>query len=157
MIMIGKIWKKMIYNHSWSWSDRKWSAITIRYPQLCLYITVCMIFSQKSILESLWYAYLDIKALKVRNVWCYKRFILCPSCWSPFIALQKHSALKVNLKVKCLTSRFYRKAQFWIVLHSSEIRGLRSTLCPREMLQNLPYFMYKQTHVVFFIFHFVQL
>ena len=25
------------------------------------------------------------------------------------------------------------------------------------MLQNLPYFMYKKTHVVFFVFHFVQL
>ena len=42
-------------------------------------------------------------------------------------------------------------------IHSSEIRGLRSTFCPREMLQNLPYFMYKKTHVVFFVFHFVQL
>ena len=30
-IMIGKNWKNMIYDHSWLWSDRKWSAITIRY------------------------------------------------------------------------------------------------------------------------------
>ena len=29
--------------------------------------------------------------------------------------------------------------------------------CSREMLQNLPYFMHKKTHVVFFVFHFVQL
>ena len=29
--------------------------------------------------------------------------------------------------------------------------------CSRETLQNLPYFMYKKTHVVFFVFHFVQL
>ena len=28
--------------------------------------------------------------------------------------------------------------------------------CPSEMLQNLLYFMYKKTHVVFFVFHFVQ-
>ena len=41
--------------------------------------------------------------------------------------------------------------------HSSEIRGLSSTKCSSEMLQNLLYFMYKKTHVVFFIFHFLQL
>ena len=44
-----------------------------------------------------------------------------------------------------------------LVLHSSEKRGLRSTFCPRETLQNLLYFMHKKTHVVFFVFHFVQL
>ena len=42
-------------------------------------------------------------------------------------------------------------------VHSSEIRGLRSTKCFSEILQNLLYFMYKKTHVVFFVFHFVQL
>ena len=41
--------------------------------------------------------------------------------------------------------------------HSSEKRGLRSTKCSSETLQNLLYFMYKKTHVVFFVFHFVQL
>ena len=41
--------------------------------------------------------------------------------------------------------------------HSSEIRGLRSTKCSSATLQNLLYFMYKKTHVVFFVFHFVQL
>ena len=41
--------------------------------------------------------------------------------------------------------------------HSSEIRGLRSTKCSSEMLQNLLCFMYKKTHVVLFVFHFVQL
>ena len=40
--------------------------------------------------------------------------------------------------------------------HSSEIRGLRSTKCSSETLQNLLYFMYKKTQVVFFVFHFVQ-
>ena len=39
--------------------------------------------------------------------------------------------------------------------YSSEIRGLRSTKYSREMLQNLLYFMYNKTHVVFFVFHFV--
>ena len=41
--------------------------------------------------------------------------------------------------------------------HSSEIRGLRSKKCSSETLQNLLYVMYKKTHVVVFIFHFVQL
>ena len=41
-------------------------------------------------------------------------------------------------------------------MHSSEIRGLRSTKCSSKTLQNLLYFMYKKTHVVFFVFHFVQ-
>ena len=41
--------------------------------------------------------------------------------------------------------------------HSSEIRGLRSTKCSSETFQNLLYFMYKKTHVVFLVFHFVQL
>ena len=44
-----------------------------------------------------------------------------------------------------------------IVYHSSEIRGLCSTKCSSETLQNLLYFMYKKTHVVFFVFHLVQL
>ena len=44
-----------------------------------------------------------------------------------------------------------------LTIHSSEIRGLRSTKCSSETLQNLLYFMYKKTHVVFFVFHFVQL
>ena len=42
-------------------------------------------------------------------------------------------------------------------LHSSEKRGLRSTNCSSKTLQNLLYFMYKKIHVVFFVFHFVQL
>ena len=42
-------------------------------------------------------------------------------------------------------------------VHSSEIRGLRSTKCSSVSLQNLLYFMYKKTHVVLFVFHFVQL
>ena len=41
--------------------------------------------------------------------------------------------------------------------HSSEIRGLRSTKCSSKTLQNLLYFMCQKTHVVFFVFHFVQL
>ena len=42
-------------------------------------------------------------------------------------------------------------------VHSSEIRGLRLMKLPSEMLQNLLYFMYKKTHVVLFVFHFMQL
>ena len=40
--------------------------------------------------------------------------------------------------------------------HSSEISGFRSMKCSSETLQNLLYFMYKKTHVVLFVFHFVQ-
>ena len=43
------------------------------------------------------------------------------------------------------------------IFHSSEIRGLCSTKCSSEMLQNLLYFMYTKTYLVFFIFHFMQL
>ena len=35
-----------------------------------------------------------------------------------------------------------------------EIRGLRSTKCSNETLQNLLYFMYEKTHVFFFCFSF---
>ena len=44
-------------------------------------------------------------------------------------------------------------------LHSSEIRGLHSTKCSSEMLQNLLYFYNKKTHVssFCFVFHFEQL
>ena len=51
----------------------------------------------------------------------------------------------------------YHYANDVIALHSLEIRGFCSTKCSSEMLQNLLYFMYKKTHVVFFVFHFVQL
>ena len=46
---------------------------------------------------------------------------------------------------------------YLLTCHSSEIRGLCSTKCSSETLQKLLYFMYKKTHVVFFVFHFVQL
>ena len=42
-------------------------------------------------------------------------------------------------------------------IHSSEIRGWCLMKWPSKTLQNLPYFMYKKIHVVFFVFHFVQL
>ena len=40
------------------------------------------------------------------------------------------------------------------IFHSSEVRGLCSTKCSSEMLQNLLYFMYKKTHVFFVCFSF---
>ena len=43
------------------------------------------------------------------------------------------------------------------ILESSEKIGLHSTKCSSETLQNLLYFTYKKTHVVFFVFHFIQL
>ena len=44
-----------------------------------------------------------------------------------------------------------------ILGHSSEIRGLCSTKCSSETIKNLLHFMYKKIHVVFFVFHFMQL
>ena len=41
-----------------------------------------------------------------------------------------------------------------VLVHSSEIRGLRSTKCSSETLQSLLYFMSKKTHVVLFRFSF---
>ena len=61
-----------------------------------------------------------------------------------------------NLNVM-LSFKFQNFNYFLILPHSSEIRGLCSTKCSSETLQNLLYFMYKKTHVVFFVFHFMQL
>ena len=70
----------------------------------------------------------------------------------------------LTLGVKNLTQdmSFKRNGTFFFIFHcteNSEIRGLCSTKCSSETLQNLLYFMYKKrkTHVVFFVFHFVQL
>ena len=63
----------------------------------------------------------------------------------------KEFTLLYGISLKCENIDDY-------IYHSSEIRGLRSTKCFSETLQNLLYFMYyKKTHVVFFVFHFVQL
>ena len=44
-----------------------------------------------------------------------------------------------------------------VTFHSSEKRGLYSTFCPLEMLQNLPCLCKKKIHVASFVFHFEQL
>ena len=41
---------------------------------------------------------------------------------------------------------------YTIYCHSSEKRGLRSTFCSDETLQNLPYLLKKKTHIVFVLF-----
>ena len=41
--------------------------------------------------------------------------------------------------------------------HTSKINGLCSIINSKKTLQTLLYFMYKKTHVVFFVFHIVQL
>ena len=62
---------------------------------------------------------------------------------------------------KTLTTTFSVCRLRWdeelILLHSSEIRGLCSTKSSSETLQNLLYFMYKKTHVVFSFFIFFYL
>ena len=40
-------------------------------------------------------------------------------------------------------------------IHSSKIRGLSSMKCSSKMLWNLSYSMYKKTHIVFVVFHFI--
>ena len=67
------------------------------------------------------------------NTWFYTTKII--SCLQHIISV-----------IKCFNSSIYT-----YLLHSSEIRGLRSTNCYSETLQNLLYFMYKKTHVGFFI------
>ena len=49
-------------------------------------------------------------------------------------------------------SSIYKELYQLCCLHSSEMRGLRSTKCSSKTHQNLLYFMYKKTHVVFFSF-----
>ena len=71
--------------------------------------------------------------------------------WIKFLSSLHHN--------KCF-SRALSKNKFLfldMLAHSLEITGLRSMKCSSETLQNLLYFMYKKTHVVFFVFHFVQL
>ena len=41
---------------------------------------------------------------------------------------------------------------FFGLIHTSEKRGLHSTFCSGETLQNLPYLWKKKTHIVFFSF-----
>ena len=51
-----------------------------------------------------------------------------------------------SLRERLLSSEF----EFYqLPMHSSEIRGLRSTKRSSKMLQNLLYFMYKKTHIGF--------
>ena len=65
------------------------------------------------------------------------------------------SSIAFNNRVKYLFLYFRIAKQYYY--HSSEIRGLLTMKCSSETLQNLLYLMYKKTHVVFFVFHFVQL
>ena len=77
--------------------------------------------------------------------------------------LNKSSNIKKYITLLCEIALFksnlgiiMKKKHYCYTIHSSEIRGLHSTKCSSETLQNLLYFMYKKTHVVFSIFHFVQ-
>ena len=54
-------------------------------------------------------------------------------------------------------SKFALLLEYEKLQHSSQFQGLCLTKSSCKMLQNLPYFMYKKTNVVFFLFHFVKL
>ena len=115
----------------------------------------------------------DPKVLKV-NLWCQKSYLgrryiynirlsyfgswtflfrvcVLHRAWNCTVAIKSFSSINI-IKLSCqFTEGHYPYP------HSSEIRGLRSTKCSSETLQNLLYFMYKKTHAVFLVFHFVQL
>ena len=57
--------------------------------------------------------------------------------------------MKMNLDVLCVCGWCAKRIDG---VHSSEIRGLHLLKCSSETLQNLLYFMYKKTYVVFFVF-----
>ena len=69
--------------------------------------------------------------------------------------LNEQLGLKLNANLDSKFFNFFHN--FVLPKHSSEIRGLRSTKCSSETLENLLYFMHKKTHEDFFVFHFVQL
>ena len=72
-----------------------------------------------------------------------------------FINISDISALDLCVAINSDCHHYSNLLGF--LYHSSEIKGLRSTKSSSERLQNLLYLMYKKTHVVFFVFHFVQL
>ena len=72
-------------------------------------------------------------------------------------ALDKACTAVINHRLPKQQAKAPELVIVFFLNHSSEIRGLRSTKCSSETVQNLLYFMYKKTYVVFFVFHFVQL
>ena len=79
------------------------------------------------------------------------------SDWPVFTMSQSGTYLKIQLlgfRTGRVSERSSsrRSAGITVLLHSSEIGCLRSTKCSSETLQNLLYFMYKKTHVVFSFF-----
>ena len=86
----------------------------------------------------------------------YKSMI-CFVCFQLFICIETMFRHHILVQIQGTHSIKQEKKVFpyWsFTIHSSEIRGLRSTKCSSETLQNLLYFMYKKTHVVFFRFSF---
>ena len=75
--------------------------------------------------------------------------------WSDVGSVYQVADLYSKILTTLKTRNFVQQVNYY--QHSSEIRGLCSTKCSSEMLQNLLYFMYKKTNVVFLVFHFVQL
>ena len=80
-----------------------------------------------------------------------KILALCANCITYSYNCLKILGKTVLLRVLYKHFAYQYFCQEYIIAHSSEIRGLRSTKCSSETLQNLLYFLYKKTHVVFFI------
>ena len=67
--------------------------------------------------------------------------------------LQLQSPMQYHI-ILCFFVKMY---SYYLLTHSSEIRGLCLMKCPSEILENLPYIYHNKSHVVFFVFHFMQL
>ena len=92
-------------------------------------------------------------SLKIDSFWQKKSCAKIPRKFSTHHAFDQPARdMRGKENIRCRHSLADRRK-----CHSSEIRGLRLTKSSSETLQNLLYFMYKKTHVVFFVFHFVQL
>ena len=80
----------------------------------------------------------------------------CSMCATPECQYEDDSGSVLSICI-LKDSLINSKSMTHFIYHSSEIKDSRSTKCCSKTLQNLLYFMYKKTHVVFFVFHFMQL
>ena len=106
----------------------------------------------------------SIRGAAKKTMTAPKSFSLPKACKNQNISLHLINLRSENRKNQT-SLRFINRRQnvgiqgshfsFWAELsHSSVIRGLCSTLCSRETLQNLPYFCNKKTNVFFSVFSF---
>ena len=115
---------------------KKYACILYWHNILFSFLALFQLLSSVPAAIQLHIHYLDYKE-KLHTVYNIKKFKLL-------------TIFATCMTLGCIAGKFY------LLVHSSEIRGLRWMKCSSETLQNLLYFMYKKTHVVFFIFHFIK-